>query len=191
MNSRKSPIYLSITLLMFCLFAHGCATTGGNTNGTTSNTGNQTAGANANNTPNNVSNQSGTGNSTPPTASGAPTNVSLPPSTRPPSPIWGPEEWGRTASTQGGANGQQFIFTCSPNPSGRLSPVTGTDLYTIGSSICAAAVHAGVITREGGAVRFEIKPGASSYTGSARNGVTSNSSGALTGTMNWSFVFVR
>lgn len=80
-----------------------------------------------------------------------------------------------------GRNGERFSFTCPPGgpTSGRL---WGTDLYTDDSSICLASVHAGVITAaSGGTVTIEIRPGASSYTGSTRNGVSSGGWGAWEG----------
>jgi hypothetical protein len=50
----------------------------------------------------------------------------------------------------------------------------GTDLYTDDSSVCVAGVHAGRITLQGGgAVVIEIRPGATAYAGSTRNGVDS------------------
>jgi LCCL domain/Cohesin domain len=85
-----------------------------------------------------------------------------------------------------GRNGERFSFTCPPG--GTISSrLWGTDLYTDDSSICTAAVHAGLITTaRGGTVTIEIRPGASSYTGSPRNGVTSASWGSWDG----SFVFI-
>jgi hypothetical protein len=53
--------------------------------------------------------------------------------------------------------------------------VWGTDVYTDDSSVCTAAVHAGLITLAGGGtVTAEIRPGQSSYKGSTRNGITSS-----------------
>jgi hypothetical protein len=49
--------------------------------------------------------------------------------------------------------------------------VWGSDVYTDDSSICRAARHAGVISAEGGAVRFRTVPGRQSYAGTTRNGV--------------------
>ncbi len=158
MNSTRSSINLSITLLMFCLFVLGCSLGGGNTNNTTSNTGNQ----------------SGTGNS--------PTTTNVSPQ---PSPASG-NVWLQTAQNYRGRNGEQFNFTCSPNGQSRF--VWGTDIYSDDSSVCTAAVHAGVITlAQGGQVTIEIRPGQTSYAGSQRNGVTSSSYGTWSG----SFVFVR
>ena len=93
----------------------------------------------------------------------------------------------RGAQGQRGKNGQRFSYNCPPG--GRAaSSLWGSDIYTDDSSICTAAVHAGVITlASGGTVTIEIRPGQGSYRGSTRYGVTSN---------NWNehpgaFVFVR
>lgn len=52
--------------------------------------------------------------------------------------------------------------------------VWGTDTYTLDSSVCTAAVHAGVNTLAGGIVAIEYAPGLSEYAGTMRNGVTTN-----------------
>ena len=60
----------------------------------------------------------------------------------------------------------------------RIAPVWGTDLYAGQSAICAAAVHAGIVTMNGGTVLVRRAPGQSHYGGSTRNGVTSQTLGA-------------
>jgi hypothetical protein len=56
--------------------------------------------------------------------------------------------------------------------------VWGTDVYTADSSVCAAAVHAGRIAfSSGGRVSIVMVDGKSSYTGSTRSGVTTQSWG--------------
>lgn len=77
-----------------------------------------------------------------------------------------------------GQTGAQGRCTCLPGASG---PVWGTNLYTDDSNICTAAVHAGVISTSGGTVVVEIQPGQSTYVGTTRNGVTTNSYGAWSG----------
>jgi len=63
-------------------------------------------------------------------------------------------------------------FVCPSN--GVLHPVWGSNPYTDDSSICSAAVHAGLITmRHGGHVLVEIRPGQKAYIGNLRHGVTS------------------
>jgi hypothetical protein len=68
--------------------------------------------------------------------------------------------------------GQEITATC---PAGApLGEVFGTDIYTIGSSVCAAAIHAGRLDpTRGGRVTFFIVAGAPEYRGSARNGLLS------------------
>ena len=92
--------------------------------------------------------------------------------------------WGTNAVVQRGKNGQRFTYTC---PSGSGGSVWGTDVYTDDSSVCNAALHAGLITSGGGTVTIEIRPGQSSYTSSTRNGVGSSSYAAWSG----SYLFVR
>lgn len=64
-------------------------------------------------------------------------------------------------------------------PSGSLATAWGTDSYTDDSSICSAAVHAGVITTSGGGrVTLEATGPQSAFTASNRNGIISKSYGA-------------
>lgn len=80
------------------------------------------------------------------------------------------ESWRADATKYRGANGGAFTFDCPPG--GSLNPVWGTDTYTDDSSVCTAAVHAGVISfEEGGIVVVRIGPGHSAYVGTTRNGV--------------------
>ena len=89
-------------------------------------------------------------------------------------------------------NGEQVMWVCPPNgPPDAGSPenvgVWGTDTYSDDSWICRAAVHAGLITFEGGGpVTIEIRPGLETYVGSTRNGVTT----ASYGSWHRSYVFV-
>jgi hypothetical protein len=61
-------------------------------------------------------------------------------------------------------------------------PITrlfGTDIYTGHSSICEAAVHAGVITQDqGGVVTIEVNGNQQSFVGSQRSGVISKGYGS-------------
>jgi hypothetical protein len=94
-------------------------------------------------------------------------------------------DWKTQASQLRGKNGQRFTFVFPAG--GTLGSVWGTDLYTDDSSVATAAVHAGLITADkGGKVTIEIRPGAASYAGSTRHGVTSSGYGSFGG----SFVFV-
>lgn len=69
-------------------------------------------------------------------------------------------------------NTKSFSVACPVNC--KTGSVWGTDVYTTDSSICVAAVHAGVIDATGGPVKITLKPGKPSYTGTARNGVTTS-----------------
>ena len=72
-----------------------------------------------------------------------------------------------------GLNGERFRFRCPP---GKPAPgqVIGSGPYTDGSSICAAAVHAGVLhPADGGVVTIELRPGQAHYSGSLSHYVQS------------------
>jgi hypothetical protein len=71
-----------------------------------------------------------------------------------------------------GRNGLRLSYECPPNPSGN---VYGTDIYTDDSSVCNAAIHAGMLNRAGGMVTIEIRPGLESYQGTLRHGIPSAS----------------
>jgi hypothetical protein len=92
----------------------------------------------------------------------------------------GPESWSRTAADRVGQDGTRLTIKCSPN--GPFGGVWGTGTYTSDSSICTAAVHAGILdAATGGSVTVEIAAGQDSYEGSEANGVTSSDYGAYTG----------
>jgi len=82
-----------------------------------------------------------------------------------------------------GRNGLRLSYECPPNPRGN---VYGTDTYTDDSSVCNAAIHAGMLNRAGGTVTIEIRPGLESYQGTLRHGITSASYPRWPG----SFVFI-
>jgi hypothetical protein len=69
-------------------------------------------------------------------------------------------------------NAKSFSVVCPVNC--KMGSVWGTDMYTTDSSICVAAMHAGVISTDGGPVKVTLKPGKPSYVGTARNGVTTS-----------------
>jgi hypothetical protein len=93
--------------------------------------------------------------------------------------------WDADASGFRGQNGQRYLYACPPG--GSAGDIWGTGTYTDDSSVCTAAVHDGLITlAKGGYVTIEVQPGASSYTGSTQNGITSEDYGPWTG----SFTFV-
>jgi hypothetical protein len=87
-------------------------------------------------------------------------------------------ETARDAALRALPVGASALVTCPADCSGERA-VWGTDLYTDDSSICRAAIHAGLLgVDRGGAVVLTIQPGASRYEGSVRNGVTTRSYGA-------------
>jgi hypothetical protein len=84
-----------------------------------------------------------------------------------------PVLWNTSPSMVSFETGKTLKFKCPAN--GKESSVWGTEIYTLDSSICNAAVHAGKLTREkGGPVTIELRPGESSYKGSTRNGIKTN-----------------
>ena len=80
--------------------------------------------------------------------------------------------WNDTASAIRGNVDQDFRFRCPEG--GTINTIYGTDIYTSGSSICSAAVHAGVITaKDGGKVTVRVLGSQDFFNGVLRNGVTS------------------
>lgn len=91
--------------------------------------------------------------------------------------------WSLTPDAYRGQNGTRLVFECPPNP-GReeAGAVWGTGVYSDDSSLCVAAVHAGVLTFEdGGRVAVTIAPGAASYEASSQHGVDAMEWGAWDG----------
>jgi hypothetical protein len=158
---------------MFCLFAIGCKAGGGNTN----------------NTPSNTGNQSGAGNPSSPTTNASPTASPLPL----PNALTGSDSWVQNATSVKGQLGQRYTYTCPANL--KLYDVYCTgDVYYSGSSLCSAAIHAGVITQaKGGQITIEIKPAVSTCCTASgeRNGVTPRSLIFNDQKDNGSFIFVR
>ena len=94
--------------------------------------------------------------------------------------------WDRRANSYADEDGTVFSVICDPD--GSPGSVWGTGTYTDDSSICTAAVHAGLIDlADGGAVTFQLVDGLDAYEGSTANGITSQSYGTWSG----SFVFVE
>lgn len=87
-----------------------------------------------------------------------------------------PIAWNTSAATFKTDVGRTYKFECPAG--GTESAVWGSDIYTADSSVCTAAVHAGVITLEsGGTVTIEFRPGRAVYGSTVRNGITSNTYG--------------
>jgi hypothetical protein len=66
-----------------------------------------------------------------------------------------------------------FSCTCSA-AAAMESSVWGTDVYTDDSGLCRSALHAGVISSQGGLITVTRVAGRPLYVGTTRNGVTSN-----------------
>lgn len=72
----------------------------------------------------------------------------------------------------GDMTGKTFSLTLTGSRGGKI---WGTDIYTDDSNISTAAVHANALKEgETGTILITMLPGQSSYSGSERNGVTSN-----------------
>jgi hypothetical protein len=86
-------------------------------------------------------------------------------------PMPHPITWATGAGKWVGYWGRRESVRCPPG--GKLEGTWGTDIYTDDSSICTAAVHAGLISvTGGGVVMIEMRPDAGYYGGTTRNGVT-------------------
>lgn len=84
-----------------------------------------------------------------------------------------------------GMNGEHYAFRCPPGKP-QPSRLIGSGPYTDDSSICTAAVHAGVLhAGSGGEVQIEIRPGLPAYAGSERNYIRSGNYGSR-----WSGSFI-
>lgn len=88
-----------------------------------------------------------------------------------------PVMWHTSASIVSFETGKTYKFKCPS--SSKESVVWGTGIYTLDSSICNAAIHAGKLASEsGGLVTIELRPGESAYKGTTRNGIKTNDYGA-------------
>lgn len=98
----------------------------------------------------------------------------------------GGRTWKATAAAFQGKIGSRYRYSCPP--AGKLGPVRGTKVYAASSSVCSAAVHAGKISvTQGGNVVILMQAGRSSYSGTVKNGVTSQAAGQSKG----SFIFTK
>lgn len=80
--------------------------------------------------------------------------------------------WTTSAKYLRGKTGSRRVLLCPSK--GEVQPVWGNDVYTDDSSICAAAVHAGVITvAHGGGITMQTEVGRDNYAAQKRNGVAS------------------
>ncbi len=93
--------------------------------------------------------------------------------------------WTTAPSRFRGSDGKAITYRCPAG--GTPHDVWGSGPYTDDSSVCTAAVHAGVITLDkGGTVRVEMRPGQQSYQASGAHGIRTGSWGPFGG----SFVVV-
>lgn len=98
----------------------------------------------------------------------------------------GVDQWARTPGSVQLANGKTGTIACPAN--GAEHTVWGTGPFTDDSSICNAAVFAGLITRKaGGKVTFEVTAGEETYAGGTANGFTTKDYGSWGG----SFIFPK
>jgi len=72
--------------------------------------------------------------------------------------------------------GTRVMVSCPANCAGQ-GATWGTDLYTLDSGVCRAAIHAGVITDAGGEAVVTIEPGRRAFRGSSRHGIESSDYG--------------
>jgi hypothetical protein len=87
-----------------------------------------------------------------------------------------PTTWDANATSLSSKDGDTFTLGCAPG--GTAHSVWGSDIYTVDSSICTAAVHSGLITyQQGGTVTIELRAGRTVYGASERNGVTTSDFG--------------
>ncbi|WP_245820608.1 LCCL domain-containing protein [Flavimaricola marinus] len=78
-------------------------------------------------------------------------------------------------------------YTCSCPPYDDTGSVWGSGPYTADSAICVAAIHAGVISSDGGEVTALLVDGLPSYRGGEANGITTRDWGSY----GQSFIFNR
>lgn len=73
--------------------------------------------------------------------------------------------------------GTSHMISCPPGCAGQ-GPLWGTDVYTGDSSVCRAAIHAGVIAPNGGMALVTLEGARPAFRGSHRNGVESHDYGS-------------
>lgn len=98
------------------------------------------------------------------------------PDAPPGSSEFGPTLISWTETARSGAVGDGFEVDCAPG--GAPGNVWGTGTYTADSSICTAAVHAGLITiADGGVVTATVVDGLDEYEGTEANGIATTAYG--------------
>jgi len=87
-----------------------------------------------------------------------------------------PIGWDTAANGFKNDEGQIYKFRCPEQ--GVEHTIWGSDVYTLDSSICTAAVHAGLFSlANGGIVTVEFRPGRLTYGSTVRNGIKSKTFG--------------
>ena len=89
-------------------------------------------------------------------------------------------DWKSTIAEFRGSIGTRVLVSC-PATDRLTGGVWGSEVYADDSSVCLAAVHAGMMTAAGGKFLVEIRAGMKSYFGTAANGITSHSYGSWDG----------
>ena len=81
---------------------------------------------------------------------------------------------------------QQLTLTCPAGNMDQVSRVYGSGVYTDDTPICAAALHAGLVTlANGGTIKFEARGPQVSFPASTRNGVSSYEYGSWAGSFSF------
>lgn len=86
---------------------------------------------------------------------------------------------GSTADTHLSDIGDSAVYVC-PADCG-FNTAWGTDIYTYDSSVCTAAIHTGLLTRDGGSILVTRIDGQDEYVASERNGISSSGWGSWGG----------
>jgi hypothetical protein len=73
----------------------------------------------------------------------------------------------------------ETLYKCKCTADDMKGTVWGSHPYTADSNVCNAALHAGVVDKEGGKVKAKAFKGCSKYKGSKQNGVTSQDWGSF------------
>ncbi len=90
-------------------------------------------------------------------------------------------QWCPSSFKELSADQQAGRAQCECRPNAPTGSVWGTDIYTTDSSLCGAAVHAGVITTAGGPITVRGAAGCPAYVASERNGISAGAWGAYEG----------
>ena len=76
-----------------------------------------------------------------------------------------------------GPLGTRFTVYCEKDCSKKENNVFGNAIYTDDSSVCQAAIHAGLLSDKGGEIQFILEAGKQLYEGSVKNGIKSQRRG--------------